>query len=381
MSLAKIFIAGDFCSKPSTEFISVHQELKDRISSCDIKVINFEVPLKVDNAELSYTTYERFYQNDDTPLFLNQLGFNLYSIANNHIFDWGIEGYNNIKNIFGDKAFGVGVGGDAYELKIQESNGLKIGFLALCYSTRNSFPDDIFSENSEYKTAHIGDTRVAHIIYEAKVLKKEVDYLFVLPHAGIEYIDFPMPEIISLYRDYINWGADGVIASHPHCPQGWEIYKGKPIFYSLGNFFFNSKNDINYKAKTPHWYEGLCVELRIENDRTVSYDVINIKNKNNREIVIDNHPGRTNDNEKNCNILKDKQLYSEYLTRLALSKKEAYITAYSLGLLTFDVKLSLKIILKLFIHLLKGRRKQVQENFNSLRKDEARMNLFKTILK
>ena len=190
-----------------------------------------------------------------------------------------------------------------------------------------------------------------------------------------------MPEIISLYRDYINWGADGVIASHPHCPQGWEIYNGKPIFYSLGNFFFNSKNDINYKAKTPHWYEGLCVELTIENDRTLSYDVINIKNINNREIIIDNHPSRIIDNENICNIIKDKHLYCENLSRLALSKKDAYITAYSLGLLMFDVKLSVKIILKLFIHLLKGRRKQLQENFNSLRKDEARMNLFKTILK
>ncbi|MBR5352415.1 MAG: CapA family protein [Bacteroidales bacterium] len=68
-----------------------------------------------------------------------------------------------------------------------------------------------------------------------------MDYLFVLPHDGIEYVDAPMPETIARYRDFIDYGADGIFGAHLHCPQGWEEYKGRPIFYSLGNFFFNSK--------------------------------------------------------------------------------------------------------------------------------------------
>ena len=60
------------------------------------------------------------------------------------------------------------------------------------------------------------------------------------------------------------YGADGVIGTHPHCPQGWETYKGKPVFYSLGNLLFNSKDGYDYRATNrPHWYEGLCVLMSI----------------------------------------------------------------------------------------------------------------------
>ena len=67
-------------------------------------------------------------------------------------------------------------------------------------------------------------------------------------HDGIEYIDIPLPEQRERYRDFVDYGADGVFVHHPHVPQGWEVYKGRPIFYSLGNFFFNSKNTPDYKT-------------------------------------------------------------------------------------------------------------------------------------
>ena len=64
----KIFFAGDFCSKPSTSKITVAQDLCSLIQSCDLKVVNFEVPLKP-NVDLGPQHYERFYQNDDAPNF------------------------------------------------------------------------------------------------------------------------------------------------------------------------------------------------------------------------------------------------------------------------------------------------------------------------
>ena len=81
-SQARIFFAGDFCSKPSTSRITVSDELKDLIQSCDMKVVNFEMPLKPDVMKLSSQTSERFYQNDGAPDFLQGLGFNLFSQAN-----------------------------------------------------------------------------------------------------------------------------------------------------------------------------------------------------------------------------------------------------------------------------------------------------------
>jgi poly-gamma-glutamate synthesis protein (capsule biosynthesis protein) len=72
--------------------------------------------------------------------------------------------------------------------------------------------------------------------------KKKLDYLVVQVHAGVEDIDLPLPEWRVRYRELIDLGTDIIVGHHPHVPQGWEIYKGKYIFYSLGNFYMDSSN-------------------------------------------------------------------------------------------------------------------------------------------
>ena len=323
----KIFIAGDFCSKPSTENISVDKELVDIIKNADVSVVNFEVPLKP-AIDLPSDGYERFYQNDDAPEFLKSLGFNLFATANNHMFDWEDVGYLRVKEAFGDSMFGSGTYDEAYKVKVIEVKGRKIGFLALTYSARRGVFNDVYNHEG-LGCAHLFDLRVNHIIVNAK---KEVDYLFIIPHAGVEYYDIPTPELIDKYRDFIEWGADGVIASHPHCPQGWETYKNKPIFYSLGNFFFNSKPTVDYVAKRPHWYEGIAVLIEI-GEGGISTNIINTLNIKNREIVIDKEESRNSHNEHICNLLQDRTLYSTYLEKIVAYKEPFMLENLISGLL------------------------------------------------
>ncbi len=310
MNDVKIFFAGDFCSKPSTSKITVSDELKNLIQSCDLKVVNFEVPLKPE-VKLPPQGRERFFQNDDAPDFLRGLGFNLFSQANNHAFDWEDEGFKKTKTALGDAAFGAGTYEEAYRVKIVEVQGVKIGFLALSFAAYTGVFDDV-TKLDGLGCAYINDLRVNHDIMEAK---KVVDYLFILPHDGIEYIDVPMPETIARYRDFIDYGADGVIAAHPHCPQGWEEYKGKPIFYSLGNFLFNSKATYDFRASNPHWYEGLCVVLDIA-DGKLSWEVVNTKNVDNIGIEIDHTMERNKHNEQICRYLSNKEEYHTYFKKV-----------------------------------------------------------------
>lgn len=323
MNSVKLFFAGDFCSKPSTSRIIVSKELKELIQSCDLKVVNFEVPLKPE-IKLPSQRRERFFQNDDAPDFLRSLGFNLFSLANNHAFDWGDEGFKKTKVALGDDSFGAGNYEEAFKVKVVEVNGAKIGFMALSFAAYTGVFDDV-TKHEGLGCAYINDLRVNHDIIEAK---KHVDYLFILPHDGIEYIDVPMPETIARYRDFIDYGADGVIAAHPHCPQGWEEYKGKLVFYSLGNFFFNSKESYDFRADKPHWYEGLCVVMTIVDGR-VSWEVVNTKNVDNIAIEIDHDNKRITQNEKLCLYLKDKNEYDLYLRKvcaeLGLGKEMNYI--------------------------------------------------------
>lgn len=212
------------------------------------------------------------------------------------------------KDVLGDTTFGSGTYDEAYRIKIIEVDGVKIGFLAVCYVAKQGVFSDV-TKHEGYGCAYINDMRVNHVIHEAK---QQVDYLFVLPHDGIEYIDAPMPEIIARYRDFIDWGADGVMASHPHSPQGWENYKGKPIFYSLANFFFNSTKDTSWVAKEPHWYEGRCVKLTIEGT-DLSWEVINTRNVRNEALVIDNSEESKLHNELIRGYLQDKEAYNAYM--------------------------------------------------------------------
>lgn len=368
MESVRIFFAGDFCSKPSTSKISVSDELKGLIQSCDLKVVNFEVPLKP-NVTLPIQKRERFFQHDDTPEFLRGLGFNLFSMANNHAFDWGDEGFKKTKAALGDEAFGAGTYDESYQVKIIEMGGMKIGFFALSFAAYKGVFDDV-THHEGLGCAYINDLRVNHDIIEAK---KNVDYLFILPHDGIEYIDVPMPETIARYRDFIDYGADGVIGTHPHCPQGWEEYKGKPIFYSLGNFLFNSKEGYDYRATNrPHWYEGLCVRITISEGKLV-WEVVNTRNVENVGLVVDHDSARDKHNVYLCNLLHDQLSYNQVLEkechRLA-EHQEIPIVDHSFH--DYGLKQTCKLLARYVVNYLKKKPRGDDRELRYLLKNDAR---------
>lgn len=335
----RLLFAGDFCCKPTTTLISPSEEIKSLLSSCDCRIVNFEVPLKPD-IELPERKEERFFQNDDVPQFLRNLGFDLFSIANNHAFDWGEEGFKKTKAALGDASFGAGTHEEAYQVKEIEINGIKIGFLALSFAVY-TWPLQDTEKREGLGCAYLNDLQVNHIIIEAK---KRLDYLFVLPHDGIEYIDAPMPETIARYRDFIDYGADGVFGAHPHCPQGWEEYKGNPVFYSLGNFFFNSKKDTLYRATNrAHWYEGRCVVLSIENQK-LSWEVINTRNVDNIAIEIDHSEESTRHNEYVCDLLTNEQAYNEYISPIIHKQVDSYLSKMNTMFQPKSVKQALRAL-------------------------------------
>ena len=255
----------------------------------------------------------RLYNNDDVPDFLRGLGFDMFILANNHAFDYGIAGYDKTVKALNGYCFGAGNYDEAYKVFVVNQKGKKIGFLALCFAANNGVFDS-FSNKEGKGVAWIGDARVNHIIEDAK---ENVDYLIVLPHDGIEYIDAPLPEIKNRYRDFIDYGADAVIASHPHCPQGWEKYKGCPIFYSLGNFYFNSKKDYSYRATNrPHWYEGMCLVLNIGGS-SMDIRIVHTKNIDNVSLVVDHSQERSDHLKRLCSYLENENEYAKYMRSLS----------------------------------------------------------------
>lgn len=375
-NIIRLFFAGDFCSRSSTKPITVSKDLKRIIASCELKVCNFEVPLKPDGGYFPPQVRERFYQHDDVPEFLKELGFNLFPIATNHTFDWGEEGFKKTIAALGDQSFGAGTYDEAYRIKVCEVNGLKIGFMSLSFAAYTGVFDDV-TQHEGLGCAYINDLRVNHDIIEAK---KNVDFLFVLPHDGIEYIDVPLPETIARYRDFIDYGADGVIASHPHCPQGWETYKEKPIFYSLGNFLFNSKEGYDYRATNRlHWYEGLCVVLTIDEGK-LSWEVVNTRNVDNVGLVIDHDRVRNVHNEQICRYLKDNDAYNGYLSPIQTKQAKGELR----NIERMFKPRSLNEALKALLDYIRGGRPKSKDELYFLIKNDLRrtrmISLIKTLL-
>lgn len=89
--------------------------------------------------------------------------------------------------------------------------------------------------------------------------KKCTDYVILFLHAGLEDVEIPLAEWREQYKSFIDYGADLIVAGHPHIIQGKERYKDKFIFYSLGNFFFNGE----YSSSSPDWTNSLVLECDI----------------------------------------------------------------------------------------------------------------------
>lgn len=376
MDCVRLFFAGDFCSTPSPSHIEVAEDLRQLIQSCDVKYVNFEVPLKPE-VKLPRQYNARLWQHDDVPDFLRNLGFNLFSIANNHAFDWGEEGFEKTRCALGDQAFGAGTYEEAYRIKVVENQGVRVGFMALTFAAYTGVFDDV-QHRDGVGCAYIHDLRVNHDIMEAK---KSVDYLFILPHDGVEYVDVPLQETVARYRDFIDYGADGVLGSHPHCPQGWEEYKGKPIFYSLGNFFFNSKETPDYKADKPHWYEGRCVlmEVNPKADKQIQFRIINTKNVGNRLLKIDDSVDRQRHNELLQQYLTDKNLYDSYLKsqleKIAIETEMPIVMSVRQKM---GVVFSMKMCLRSIVH---RNRSENGARFAHLLKNDTRVDALKRYLK
>lgn len=179
-------------------------------------------------------------------------------LANNHTGDYGDKPIFNTLQILRDNnitPFGAGKDiEEAYKSVVFEKDGEKVAIIGVC---ENEFG---IATKTKPGAAGLKISLVTKAINEAKALgQKPVIYF----HGGTEYLPFPSPRKKELYRLFIDLGAEAVIAMHTHCPQGYEMYCGKPICYSMGNFYFPSDVLARYKS----WLYGYMCSLTLEDGK------------------------------------------------------------------------------------------------------------------
>ena len=224
----KLLFCGDMAFTSSTgENEILNAEMMKLFQECDFKCVNFECTMKGDTIEKIGPS---LLLDETMCAAIKKANFDLFCLANNHIMDQGISGLQRIKNCFSDtQMIGAGVSiDDAYQPYILSKDNLTIGIINVA---DNGFGASV--NNGGY--AWFGHSRFKK---ELHCLRRSVDCLILMVHAGAENWDAPLPEIRELYKEYIDVGVDVVIGNHPHVAQGWEKYNNKWIFYSLGNFAF-----------------------------------------------------------------------------------------------------------------------------------------------
>lgn len=279
--MARITFFGDFKAN-AVKRLNLSAELTYLLNISDVNVVNFEAPVQTDN-KAAKKSGPNICQYVETPDWLEERGFNAVSLANNHTMDYGEGGLRATKQAFRHATMmGAGSWDEAYKLHVFTTpDRLNIGILCCTHCEFGTLTDP-------WKKPQSGCAWSLSSEIEKAICKrggvKCLDALVVYNHGGVEYLDVPLPEWRERYRLWIDLGADAVIASHPHVPQGYELYHGKPICYSLGNFCFDTQK----KAVPPHWYESLCCILEMEKPHEVKLQI--------RPIVYDHVNGYIKDN-------------------------------------------------------------------------------------
>ena len=194
------------------------------ISSEDYWIGNFEcVASSVSNKN---GLYARQFRIEPSTLFRFH-HLNLYSVANNHVMQHGEMAYIDTLSTIRD--LGADFVGDKKQKTVTITHQNKtVGIIA--FSQR----PDIFTEYPSYWAS----PEILDIRNEIEEISK-CDYKIAFIHWGNEFIDYPYLDQITFAHYLIDMGVDLVVGMHPHILQGMERYKGKCIFYSIGNCLFN----------------------------------------------------------------------------------------------------------------------------------------------
>lgn len=202
----------------------------------DVVLCNFENPITDEEWQYSYIGKEILLSATKQCLpALKAAGFTMIGLANNHMMDYGLQAVEQTVQALEEAGLsyaGVGLrdNGDLLYV-IQEYDGLKVATLAISEALTAKANSQIGSEESIL--THRSTRSYLNAVSRAK---EEADLVVVLAHWGNEYTSIVTDKQREMAENLIDAGADIIIGSHPHAIQPVEIYNGKIIFYSLGNF-------------------------------------------------------------------------------------------------------------------------------------------------
>ena len=230
----------------------ISPELLQIMKDSDVFCLNHEYTIGESGTATTAKTYA-FQAKPERMNLLTEMGVDLVTLSNNHVYDYGPEALHETCDLLSQANIDYIGGGhnisDAKKAVYYEINGLKIGIVAASNAEVHRFTPQATDDSPGILLAY----DMAEYLAVVKEASQNCDYLIAYMHWGTEDSNYLNEQQQSEGRQLLEAGADIVIGGHPHVLQGMEYVAGKPIVYSMGDFWFNEETK----------YTGL-LQLRID---------------------------------------------------------------------------------------------------------------------
>ena len=245
---------GDISKCISSELLQIMQE-------ADVMCLNNEFTYSDRGEPLPGKSYT-FRANPERVNVLHDMGVDIVQLSNNHVYDYGksalLDTLDTLENA-DIEYFGAGHNlEEAMEAVYVTIDDKVVAFVGASRAEKNKMTPQ--ATDTKPGILRCYDTELfLESIKEADV---NADFVIAVVHWGTEY-SYDLEKVqLTTGKEYLDAGADAIIGGHSHCLQGMEYYDGKPIVYSLGNYWFNSKT-LDTMLIELHFY-GNDVENHLE---------------------------------------------------------------------------------------------------------------------
>jgi hypothetical protein len=281
--MIKLLFAGDFMP-PETSDCLYSEELKQVLKDKDFSIVNLEAPLTTGNNPIKKTG-NNFKRTPETIRHIKDGYFDAVALSNNHIRDYGDQGVIDTLQICSDNDIQtVGAGQNIAEA----AKPLRLNIKGKKFSILNYSEREFNIASDMHAGANPFDLIDAY--HQIKTEKEENDFVLVVYHGGLEYMKYPTPQVLKSFKYLVDVGADAVIAHHTHFYSGIIEHQGKPLIFSLGNFYAET----SAKNPKPELSIGLLANLQIDEDNIISTSLIPVsQNTSKKNINLLNEPRQT----------------------------------------------------------------------------------------
>jgi len=281
---------------PGRGLEALSDDLRRLFASCDIVLANLECTL---TGIVRIETEPRVFTTEAQLLGLAQAGINAVSLANNHAFDGGDEGFKRVVALLEKQKiswFGAGLNSaEARQPCILDVKGVRIALIGAVDASTGA------RRFAGPESSGVAPFDLGILCQEIRLLRSQVDHILVSPHWGQERFRFPSPEQIRQAHALVDAGASMVIGHHPHVIQGMERYKEGTIAYSLGNFLANNVYWDNGDFLTWNRFERTGCILLAELDKKGIRNVEQVPAYDNGRVIAMDKAGKGKRYLRNAN--------------------------------------------------------------------------------